>query len=78
MEGPIARVALGATLVTLIGAIDDLRSQRPLGKLAIQIAAALVVIAGGTVIDAVGRFTSVRSGSRSRSSGSSVSPTRST
>jgi len=46
-------VIAGACLITLIGAIDDVRELPPLVKLAGQIAAALIAVEGGAVVTAV-------------------------
>jgi UDP-GlcNAc:undecaprenyl-phosphate GlcNAc-1-phosphate transferase len=40
-------LAFGAFCVTLVGAIDDVRSQKPLTKLMVEICAATVVVSGG-------------------------------
>jgi len=46
-------VIAGACLITLIGAIDDVRELPPVVKLAGQIAAALIAVEGGAVVTAV-------------------------
>jgi len=46
-------VIAGACLITLIGAIDDVRELPPLVKLVGQIAAALIAVEGGAVVTAV-------------------------
>ena len=46
-------VIAGACLITLIGAIDDVRELPPLVKLIGQIAAALIAVEGGAVVTAV-------------------------
>jgi len=46
-------VIAGACLITLIGAIDDVRALPPLVKLAGQVAAALFAVEGGAVVTAV-------------------------
>jgi UDP-GlcNAc:undecaprenyl-phosphate GlcNAc-1-phosphate transferase len=43
-------VALGAVIITLVGAIDDIRPLHPFAKLLGQIAAAAVAVAGGVVV----------------------------
>jgi UDP-GlcNAc:undecaprenyl-phosphate/decaprenyl-phosphate GlcNAc-1-phosphate transferase len=52
-EVHIWAVIAGACLITLIGAIDDVRELPPLVKLAGQIAAALFAVEGGAVVTAV-------------------------
>jgi UDP-GlcNAc:undecaprenyl-phosphate GlcNAc-1-phosphate transferase len=46
-------VIAGACLITLVGAIDDVRDLPPLAKLAGQVAAALFAVEGGAVVTSV-------------------------
>jgi UDP-GlcNAc:undecaprenyl-phosphate GlcNAc-1-phosphate transferase len=43
-------ILVGALVITLVGAIDDLRELHPLVKLAGQVAAAVIVVEGGAVV----------------------------
>jgi UDP-GlcNAc:undecaprenyl-phosphate/decaprenyl-phosphate GlcNAc-1-phosphate transferase len=52
----IVALAIGALMVTLVGAIDDVRPLRPSIKLCVEIAAAAVVVHGGYRIDALSIF----------------------
>ncbi|HEV2281583.1 MAG TPA: MraY family glycosyltransferase [bacterium] len=51
IDRPIVALLLGATLITLVGAFDDIRGTRPLVKLIGQIAAAAVLLPFGVGMD---------------------------
>lgn len=51
IERPIVALLLGATLITLVGAYDDIRGTRPIVKLLGQIAAAAVLLPFGVGMD---------------------------
>jgi UDP-GlcNAc:undecaprenyl-phosphate/decaprenyl-phosphate GlcNAc-1-phosphate transferase len=51
IDRPIVALLLGATLITLVGAFDDIRGTRPLVKLVGQIAAAAVLLPFGVGMD---------------------------
>lgn len=49
----LGSLAIGALLVTLVGAIDDVRPLRPVIKLLVEVAAASVAVYGGYRIDSI-------------------------
>ncbi|MHB8730516.1 MAG: MraY family glycosyltransferase [bacterium] len=51
IDRPIVALLLGATVITLVGALDDIRGTRPLIKLAGQIVAAAVLLPFGVGMD---------------------------
>lgn len=51
IDRPILALLLGATLITLVGVLDDIRGTRPLVKLIGQIAAAAVLLPFGVGMD---------------------------
>jgi UDP-GlcNAc:undecaprenyl-phosphate GlcNAc-1-phosphate transferase len=51
IDRPIVALLLGATVITLVGAFDDIRGTRPLVKLIGQIAAAAVLLPFGVGMD---------------------------
>ena len=51
IDRPIVALLLGATLITLVGVLDDVRGTRPLVKLLGQIAAAAVLLPFGVGMD---------------------------
>jgi UDP-GlcNAc:undecaprenyl-phosphate GlcNAc-1-phosphate transferase len=53
-SGELGGILAGITLVFVAGVIDDVRHLRPIAKLAVQIAAAVIVLASGLNVEIVG------------------------
>lgn len=50
-EGPLRGVLVGASLITLVGVLDDVRGLRPLLKLGLQVGVAVILVLYGVRMD---------------------------
>ncbi len=50
-EGPVRGILVGASLITLVGVLDDVRGTRPVVKLALQVGVAVILVLYGIRVD---------------------------
>ncbi len=52
-DGPVRGILVGASLITLVGVLDDVRGTRPVVKLALQVGVAVILVLYGIRVDTV-------------------------
>lgn len=50
-QGPVRAILAGASLITMVGVLDDVRGTRPVVKLGLQVGVALILVAYGVRVD---------------------------
>lgn len=50
-QGPVRAILLGASLITMVGVLDDVRGTRPLVKLGLQVGVALILVLYGVHVE---------------------------